>query len=134
MLSDIKNSQHGESPNFEFLRDHDPLLVRYTAQAETYVFSDPNTALIKLRQFAELLAKQVGARIGSYSPDEEFLSLIRRLEDRRILTREVANLFHAVRKAGNDAVHNHAGTRREALQQLKFARQLGVWFHRVFGT
>ena len=45
------------SPNFGFLAEHDPLLVHYGSQAERYVFDDPNTALIKLRQFAEVLAK-----------------------------------------------------------------------------
>jgi type I restriction enzyme R subunit len=42
------------SPNFAFLAKHDPLLMRYAAQAERYVFVDPNTALIKLGQFGEL--------------------------------------------------------------------------------
>ena len=39
------------SPNFDFLAKHDPLLVRFAAQAERYVIDDPNTALIKLGQF-----------------------------------------------------------------------------------
>ena len=37
------------SPNFGFLANHSEVLVRYGAQAERYVFEDPNTALIKLR-------------------------------------------------------------------------------------
>ena len=45
-------------PNFQFLQKHDPLLVRYEALAEKYVFEDPEGALVKLRTLVELLAKQ----------------------------------------------------------------------------
>jgi type I restriction enzyme R subunit len=50
--------------NFEFLRPQGQQLVRLAAQAEHYFRTDPNTSLIKLRQFAELLAKEVAARTG----------------------------------------------------------------------
>jgi hypothetical protein len=33
--------------------------------------------------------------------------------------------------AGNEAVHELAGNRREALYQLKLARQLAVWLHKT---
>jgi len=42
------------SPNFAFLMQYDEVLVRHAALAERYVFDDPNSALIKLRQFGEL--------------------------------------------------------------------------------
>ena len=45
------------SLNFRFLAEHDELLERYAAQAERYVFDDPNAAIIKLRMLAEALAK-----------------------------------------------------------------------------
>jgi hypothetical protein len=65
------------SANFEFLRPHGQQLVRLASQAEHYFRTDPNTSLIKLRQFAELLAKEVGARSGSLrSPDEPFAELL----------------------------------------------------------
>lgn len=34
---------------------------------------------------------------------------------------------------GNKASHENAGTHSEALTALKFARELGIWFHRTFG-
>jgi hypothetical protein len=46
------------SPTFGFLAAHEPLLVRYAASAEHFFVQDPNTALIKLRQFAELVVKE----------------------------------------------------------------------------
>ncbi len=39
-----------QSPNFSFLEKHDEILVRHAALAERYVFEDPNSSLLKLRQ------------------------------------------------------------------------------------
>src|SRR5262245_1000974 len=50
--------------NFAFLANRDPNLVFYAARAEQYVFSDPNTCLLKLRQFGELLARHASANLG----------------------------------------------------------------------
>ena len=44
------------SANFNFLAKHDPLLVRFAAHAERYVFDDPDVALVKIRQLVEGLA------------------------------------------------------------------------------
>jgi len=72
--------------NFAFLAVHDPQLVRLGALAEQYFTSDPNTCLIKLRQFGELLAQLVAAEVGLYvSPDERQIDLLRRLKDRGLL-------------------------------------------------
>jgi type I restriction enzyme R subunit len=123
------------SPNFAFLAKHDATLVRYGAQAERYVFDDPNTALIKLRQFSEVLAQLAAARLGLYSSSEESLTdLLSRLRDRGVLTPDVAQLFHALRRAGNAAAHDHHGSQGEALHELQMARKLGIWFQRTFGN
>jgi hypothetical protein len=49
------------SPNFAFLMQYDEVLVHHAALAERYIFDDPNSALIKLRQFGELLAQHAAA-------------------------------------------------------------------------
>lgn len=121
------------SPNFEFLKVHDPQLVRLGSLAERYFADDPNTCLIKLRQFGEVLAQLVAANMGMYiDPDEQQVKLLRRLRDQGILKGEVDQLFHELRKMGNEATHGLAGTQRTALSGLKYARLLGIWFHRTF--
>ncbi|MDB5308640.1 MAG: Type site-specific deoxyribonuclease [Gemmataceae bacterium] len=123
-----------QSPNFAFLAVHSPLLVRYAAFAERYVFDDPNTALFKLRQFAELLAQEAAAQIGlPVGPQDDFVRLLQLLRDSDGASRDVLDLFHGLRKAGNAAAHGHAEDRSEALHQLRMARQVAVWFHRSFG-
>ncbi|MBD3887061.1 hypothetical protein IFO70_36205 [Phormidium tenue FACHB-886] len=120
------------SPNFTFLKAHDPQLVMLGVLAERYFADDPNTCLIKLRQFGEVLAQMTAAHIGLYtSPNEKQVDLLRRLRDRGMLKGDVDRLFHELRKMGNEATHSLAGSQRVALSGLKYARFLGVWFHKV---
>ena len=101
--------------------------------AERYFKDDPNTSLIKLRQFGEVLAQLTAAKSGLFaSPEEQQADLLRRLKFERIVPRVVGDLFYQLRIAGNRATHAHTGDHAEALSTLKIARELGIWFHRTF--
>ena len=120
------------SPNFQFLAKHDPVLVRHAALAERYVFDDANSALIKLRQFGELLSQCCAATVGMVlEPRDSFLDILNRLRSGGVIDYQVANLFHGLRKIGNEAAHGSTDDRRAALHQLQMARKLAVWFHKV---
>lgn len=120
--------------NFGFLSAHEPELVQLGALAERYFRDDPGTAIFKLRQFAELLAKAVAARHALYLGEREtFEDTLRRLAFERIVPKEASDVFHVLRKAGNRAAHEARGSHGDALSALKFARQLGIWFHRTYG-
>lgn len=122
------------SSNFHFLTKHDDTLVMHAAMAERYVFEDANAALVKLRQFAELLAEHCAASTGiAVEERDSFLSLLEKLWNAKVTGPQISQLFHGLRKAGNDAVDAHAADRREALHQLQMARKLAVWFHKTFG-
>jgi hypothetical protein len=123
------------SANFSFLREHDPQLVNLAARAEHYFHSDSNTCIFKLRQFAERLAQHIADETGHYQAQGEAqVELLRRLETEGIISREVAKLFHSIRKGGNNAAHTVKDDRREALTLLKNACELGIWFHSEFGN
>lgn len=123
-----------KSPNFGFLAPHAVQLVTLGAMAERYFRGDPNTALIKLRQFGETLAQCVAAKVGGYRDmGENQIDLLRRLEDRGAIPREPARLFHELRRIGNKASHDGYADHGAALSTLKVAWQLGVWFHRSYG-
>src|SRR5262249_9502694 len=120
--------------NFGFLGVHDAQLVRLGGQAERYFRDDPATAIFKLRQFAELLSKTVAACHAVYLGEREtFEETLRRLSFERIISKEIADVFNNLRKVGNKAVQDGEGTHSDALSALKFARQLGIWFHRAYG-
>ena len=119
--------------NFTHLQAHDAQLVRLGMLAERYFAEDPNTCLLKLRQLTELLAQLLASKVGLYSAEEEKqVDLLRRLQVQGILPREVADLFHEVRRVGNEASHRLAGDHRSALLALRLSWQIGVWFHRSF--
>lgn len=121
------------SANFDFLAPHDGQLVRLGALAERFFRMDPNTCLIKLRQFGELLAQLTAAKSGLYASTEEpQADLLRRLAYERVLPKEIGDLFHQLRIVGNKAAHAREGDYSQALTGLKVARQLGIWFHRTF--
>lgn len=120
--------------NFGFLKAYDAQLAQLGALAERYFRDDPVTAVFKLRQFAELLSKTIAARHALYVGEREaFEDTLRRLAFERIIPKEAADVFHALRKAGNRAAHEARGSHNDALSALKFARQLGIWFHRTYG-
>ncbi|GJD47149.1 hypothetical protein AFCDBAGC_5035 [Methylobacterium cerastii] len=125
----------GSNPNFGFLEGYGATLMALPALAETYFRSDPSTSLFKLRQFAELLTKEIAARHGTYQPERRdgFETILSRLSYEHILPREIADLFHVLRKLGNDAAHEVKGTHADALSALKVARQIALWFHRTYG-
>jgi len=129
-----KREEHIQSPNFWFLAEHDELLLKCAAQAELLVFADPNAALFKVRLFSELLAKQVAVRsaIPTLEGDTS-LRLLRRLDEEGVLSPKINQVFHMLRKAGNMAVHGLEGESQHALDALRFARVLAIWFHRAFG-
>lgn len=121
------------SANFDFLSAHDTQLVRLGALAERYFKDDPNTCLMKLRQFGEFLAQLTAAKAGLLtSPDEAQLDLLRRLKFERVVPPEAGDIFHQLRVAGNRATHSQAGNHAEALTALKLSRAVGIWFHRTF--
>ncbi|MDP4075653.1 type I restriction-modification system endonuclease [Acidovorax sp. A1169] len=119
--------------NFDVLRLYERQLWSLGALAERYFAEDPNTSLLKLRQFAELMAQSLAARGGLYaSQDESQYDLLRRLQGESLLPREIKQVFDQIRIAGNAANHDLDGDHSKALTALKLAWQLGLWFHRTF--
>src|SRR5713101_3382602 len=102
--------------NFAFLTVHDPQLVQLGSLAERYFRDDPGTAIFKMRQFAELLSKTIAAHHALYLGEREtFEETLRRLSYERIVPKEAADVFHALRKAGNKAVHEARGNHTDCI-------------------
>lgn len=120
--------------NFGFLAEHDALFVELTASAERAFASDPNTTLIKLRQLGEALAQHMAAMSGVEFDDQTSQAdLLYRLNRELRLEPQVKELFHTLRIEGNKATHRFRTLHKEAMDGLKLARELAIWFHRSFG-
>lgn len=115
--------------NFPFLTAY-PALFKTVTLAERYCVDDPNTALIKLRQFGEMLAQMVAVqhRLPRLATQNELLKALKQLP----LDREILNIFHFLKNAGNEAVHENAADSQKAVIAFAGAWQLGLWFVRAF--
>ncbi len=121
------------SGNFNFLAEHSPLLSQLGAAAENVFSADPNTTLIKLRQFGEAMAQDLAARLGVEFDQMSQADLLYKLEREAGLDRTVRGLFHTLRVEGNRATHEFKTQHKEAMDGLKVARALAIWFHESFG-
>ncbi len=118
------------SRNFGFLLDHEPLLVLFGASAESYIYPDPNTSLMKARQFGEALAERMVAETGTRARGNHQVDRVNALARAGLLEPRIKRAFDAVRRTGNEAVHGHFGEVRVALTMVGHCFELGVWFHR----
>ena len=128
-------SSPDESTNFLFLKEYDPLFLRLCVSAESNYHADPNTCVIKLRQFGEAIVKTLAAafNVGEYAEKTQ-AELLRVLQEQRFIDRNVADLLHFLRREGNVAAHEYETSPQQAKSALKIARELALWFHRSFGS
>jgi type I restriction enzyme R subunit len=118
------------TPNFGFLMEHDHELVLLGAQAESYVYTDPNAAMYKARLFGELLARLL-VRLTSCRVDgNRQVDRINALRRTGVLVPQVKNWFEDVRDLGNRAVHDHYRGVRAALGAVESCFRLADWLHR----
>jgi type I restriction enzyme R subunit len=120
--------------NFAFLAEHDPVFLQLAVTAEQVFAADPNTTLIKLRQLGEALAQDIAARSGiEFTSETSQADLLFRLNREIRLDPTIREMFHILRIEGNKATHQFRTRHKEAMDGLKLARTLAVWFHQSFG-
>ena len=96
--------------NFEFLNRYWPVLAQLGANAENYLYSDPNACIYKLGMFAERLVQEilVFEHMDEPKTDNTHANRIRLLKRAGLLPHEIDNTLYVRRKTRNSAVH--AGT------------------------
>lgn len=123
-----------ETQLFQHLKEHDAQLCHIAALAEQMIHVDPNTSILKIRQFGELMTLLIMKQFNvSLIPKEPQIDKIDRLYKKANLSYEVCKLLHKIRMIGNDANHDLSGSTDEAMVALRCAYDLGVWYHRTFG-
>ena len=122
------------SHNFDFLKEHNALFIQLATTAELSFVSDPNTTVIKLRQLGEAFAQHIATLCGiSFNDQTSQADLLYHINKELNLDSSVRHLFHTLRMEGNKAAHQFKTAHKEALDTLKVARQLAIWFHQSFG-
>ena len=108
------------SGNFAFLNREAPRLARFGVLAERYFVDDAPAALIKLRQLAEFMAKDVAAQ-HTLLPKVEisFDDTLRALRTRNLLPREVSDIFYHLKRLGNAAAHEGHWLDRRGIERAE---------------
>ena len=121
--------------NFAFLAEHSPLLADLGATAERLFPFDPASSVLKLRLLTEAMMQDIASRLGISLAQPTQAELLRAVDERLGMDLQVRQLFHLLRRTGNQAAHETHRTvgYREGMDALKVAREIAVWFHRSFG-
>jgi len=120
--------------NFDFLQEHDPIFYQIGSAAERAFAGDPNTTLLKLRQLAEAMAQNIATRTGiEFDETVTQATLLFKLKNKIGLDQSIQNIFHILRIEGNRANHQFKTQHKEAMDGLRLARSLAIWFHQSFG-
>ena len=120
--------------NFEFLHADFPVLAALGLQAETYCFSDPNSCLMKLGMMGETIVNLMVTYDKIKLPyDNTAATRIDTLRREDLLTRDLTDILHALRKSRNKAVHENYASVSDCNSLLEMAHSLCECFMQTYG-
>ena len=114
--------------SFEFLKNFDLLLVQLGTLAESYPANDPHAALIRLRQYGEVLSRHIAQKFHIYVESEEVnFDLLENLQGENQIPQDVISGLNQLRIVGNNALHSFQGDSSDVKNNLRIAIKLGRW-------
>ena len=122
--------------NFQFLQKEFPVLAVLGSQAEQYIKSDPNSCLMKLGMMGETIVNLMFNydNIALPAADEDNASRrIRKLYNEELLSDDLTDILHRLRKARNKAIHENFGNSLFCEPLLRAAYRLCEWFMQTYG-
>ena len=131
--TDQMTMQALKSLNFEPLRPAFPELANMAGYAEHYAHSDPESALVKLRNFAERLVDRVYDQLKLQRvPQSNFVDLLHNASFREVAQPLVLDKLHLLRRLGNRGAHGEDVEAADAVRCVQEAWQLARWLHVSF--
>lgn len=125
--------QELHSLNFEPLRATFPELANMGGYAEHYAHADPESALVKLRNFAERVVDSLYNHLSlPKAPQSTFIDLLNNATFTMVADKLVLDKLHLLRRLGNRAAHGEDVEATDALRCVKEAWQLARWLHVTF--
>ena len=117
-----------KSSSFEFLKKFDLLLVQLGTLAESYPVNDPHAALIRLRQYGEVLSRHIAQAFHIYAEGEEAnFDLLENLKRDDQIPQDIISGLNQLRIVGNNALHSFQGDSSDVKNNLRIAIKLGRW-------
>ena len=120
--------------NFDFLKKDFPVLANFGRLAEDYCYSDSNSALMKLGMIGETIINLMFTYDRVPLPAEN--TAVKRIDTlfrEGLLTQDLVDIFHALRKTRNSAVHENYASVPQAKTLLQMAHSLCEWFMQTYG-
>lgn len=120
--------------NFRLLQPHWPSLYEHARFAESYAYSDPQTAVIKLRCFAEVLVGIIfqDLRLPS-EPGDGFFEKLKSPNFQDLVGPAILQKLHAVfALLGNKAAHGRPMNAQTSLYLIEESYMVGQWFYRTY--
>ena len=94
--------------NFAFLEEKFPVLANFGSLAEKYCYSDSNSCLMKLGMIGETIVNLIFKYDRIPLPyDNTAVARISTLLREGMISRDLSDILHALRKARNRAVHEN---------------------------
>lgn len=120
--------------NFEFLKDQFPVLANFGELAEKYLYSDSNSCLMKLGMIGETIVNLIFTYDRIPLPyDNTAVKRIDTLFREGMLTRDLVDILHALRKIRNRAVHENYSSVEDGKTLIQMAYGLTEWFMQTYG-
>lgn len=119
--------------NFAYIAEIDPLLSNIGQLAERNIYVDPSTSLSKLRLLCEKICHHIVAYERIVEPERcDQNKRIQLLHYGGVLSQEISDLFHTIRKSGNRAAHTGEGTPAEAKFMLRQTVKVLNWYTTIY--
>ena len=121
------------SKNFLPLKHRWPQLFDHGSFAEGYTYTDPHTAIIKLRCFAENVVGILYRELNLPSkPTDGFFEKLKAEVFQNIVDAAVIQKLHAIRMMGNKAAHGRSVDIKDAVSLIKEAYLIGQWLYKAY--
>lgn len=120
--------------NFRFLETEFPVLANFGYLAEQYCYTDPNSCLMKLGMIGETIVNLMFTYDKIPVPyDNSAVNRINVLSSEGLLTKDLIDILHALRKVRNKAVHENYAEESDCPVFLQMAYSLSEWFMQTYG-
>lgn len=120
--------------NFDFLDNEFPVLAQFGKKAELYLYSDSNSCLMKLGMIGETVVNLMFTYDRITLPAENTaVNRIAVLFREGLLTQDLVDILHALRKVRNKAVHENYASVADGKVLLQMAHSLCEWFMQTYG-
>ncbi len=120
--------------NFTFLETKWPMLLNLAQLAEKNIYQDPNTTLIKLGMFGELLVDYMYAYEDLEETSEKTqIKKLEVLKQNDLLPYEIDRILHTLRRSRNKAAHENYSVIDDAKVNTSLTHKLAVWFMKIYG-